>query len=317
MRAFVFIWLSWGVFGSALAQDSLSRGASSLPLPAARAIVDSFPNGRLADSLRQRLDDFPFMPAGCRSYGDAIGGYVEAHPYFPWLTSPEYLISRERGDSGMDWLFYTLFASLTFFGLLRRGFARYMADLAIAFFDQAIRQAQIREQLARQALPGQLLNLQFFFSTALFAHLMAPDLRLPGLSGHGSQIGGFMLLTAAVYAVKSVTVWTAGYLSGKPTEAEGYLFIVMMVNKMAGIALIPMNILLAYLGRDFSAMIAGIVLLLLSVLFLYRFVRCFEYVNREFRIGVLPFLLFLASFEVMPVLVVAKLLLGVFSREMH
>lgn len=126
-----------------------------------------------------------------------------------------------------------------------------------------------------------------------------------------------MLLTVAVYACKNLAVRTAGYLSGRPTEAEGYLFIVMMVNKMAGIALIPMNILLAYLGGDFRNLIAGVVVLLISALFIMRFLRCYEYVRREFHVGVPAFLLFLASFEVMPVLVVGKLLLGVFSREMH
>ncbi|NDC76862.1 MAG: DUF4271 domain-containing protein [Chitinophagia bacterium] len=317
MRLIAIIWLTWGVFGSVLAQDSLSGATLSLPVQQAGVGVDSLAYPGLSDSVRLRLAAFPAMRSGSRVYGDAIGGYVEAHPYFPWLASPVYLISRERGPSGMDWLFYTLLGSLAFFGLLRRGFGRYLADLAVAFFDQAIRQAQIREQLARQALPAQLMNLQFLFNTALFAHLLAPNLRLPGLTGHGGQIGGFMLLAAAVYGVKSVAIWTAGYLSGKSAEAEGYLFIVMMVNKMAGIALIPMNILLAYLGGDFSALIAGVVLLLFSALFLFRLFRCYEYVNREFHIGLLAFLLFLASFEVMPVLVVGKLLLGVFSREMH
>lgn len=319
MRAIAIIWMTWGVFGSVLAQDSLSGAASSLPVRQASVAGDSLAYPGLSDSTRRRLADFPAMRSGSRVYGDVIGGYVEAHPYFPWLASPVYLISPERGPSGMDWLFYTLLGSLAFFGLLRRGFGRYLADLSVAFFDQAIRQAQIREQLARQALPAQLMNLQFLFNAALFAHLLSPDVRLPGLpaAGHGAQIGGFMLLTAAVYVVKGVVVRTAGYLSGKPAEAEGYLFIVMMVNKIAGIALIPVNILLAYLGGDFGALMAGVVLLLLSALFLFRFLRCYEYVQREFHLGVLGFLLFLASFEVMPVLVLGKLLLGVFSREMH
>ena len=314
MRVFAIIWLTWGAFGSVLAQDSLSGAAPSLPVLVAGVGGDSLAYPGLSDSVRRRLPDFPTMPSGCRVCGDAIGGYVEAHPYFPWLAGPVYLISRERGPSGMDWIFYTLLGSLAFFGLLRRGFGRYVADLSVAFFDQAIRQAKIREQLARQALPAQLMNLQFLFNAALFAHLLSPNLHLPGLTGHGLQIAGYMLLTAAVYAVKGLVVRMAGYLSGKSAEAEGYLFIVMMVNKIAGIALIPMNILLAYLGGDFNALIAGGVLLLMSSLFLFRFLRCYEYVNREFHVGVPAFLLFLASFEVMPVLVLGKLLLGFYSR---
>jgi hypothetical protein len=320
MRVIAVIWLTWGVFGTVQSQDSLSGASPTLPVRRVSVDGDSLAYPGLSDSVRLRLADFASMRSGSRVYGESIGGYVEAHPYFPWLAAPVYLISRERGASGMDWLFYTLLGNLAFFGWLRRGFGRYLADLSVAFFDQAIRQAQIREQLARQALPAQLMNLQFLFNAALFAHLLWPGLRLSDLSGaagHGVQIGGLMLLTAVVYAVKGLVVRTAGHLTGKPAEAEGYFFIVMMVNKMAGIALIPMNILLAYLGGDYSALITGVALLLLSVLFLFRFIRCYEYVRREFHIGALAFLLFLASFEAMPMLVVGKLLLGAFVPEIR
>lgn len=298
--------------GRLAAQDSLSGLPVPASAPATDAVRDSLPTLWQTDSVLLLISGFPLMPAASRGYGEAVGGYVEAHPYFPWLARPVFLISREHAPSGMDWLFYTLLCSLAFFGILRRGFARYVTDLAVAFFGQAIRQAPIREQLARQTLPAQLMNLQFLFNVALFGYLMVPDLLLPGISGHWAQIGALMLLMAAVYAVKGLTVWVTGFLAGRPTEAEGYLFIVMMVNKVTGVALIPLNILLAYLGGDFRTPILAVVLLILSSLFLLRLLRCYDFVSRELRVGFLPFLLFLASFEVMPMLVLGKALIVLF-----
>jgi hypothetical protein len=300
--------------GRLAAQDSLSGMSvpASAPTPDVIRERDTLPGIGMTDSVRLRISDFPAMPSASRAYGEAVGGYVEAHPYFPWLARPVFLISREHPPSGMDWLFYTLLGSLAFFGILRRGFARYVTDLAVAFFGQGIRQAPIREQLARQALPAQLMNLQFLVNVALFGHLLAPDLHLPGIPGHWAQIGALMLLMAAVYVVKGLTLWVAGFLAGRPAEAEGYLFIVMMVNKVTGVALIPLNILLAYLGSDFRGPILAVVLLLLSALFLLRLLRCYDFVSRELRIGFLPFLLFLTSFEVMPMLVLGKALIVLF-----
>lgn len=302
-------------FGGVSAQDSAT-------LPSAVDTSAVRPQGVSADSLGgssglsaatlRRLSDFPVRPEACRTYGGAAGGYVVAHPYFDWLGRPDFLVSKERRPPATDWLFYTLLASLALFGVLRQVFRRYLTDLSVAFFDLAIGQAALREQLARQTLPSGLMNLLFLFNAGLFIRLALPDLRWPdnGGSGHASVIGGAALLIALVYLGKHVLVRAAGWLAGRPAEAEGYLFLVMMVNKVAGIALIPMNLLLAYPGADHGTAVGVTAAGLLSILLLFRILRCHAYLSRELHLGLWPFLLSMASFEVMPILVIAKLAAG-------
>jgi hypothetical protein len=269
----------------------------------------------LSDTTLRRLSDFPAQPSTCRTYGAAVAGYVEAHPYFAWLGRPVYLISRERRPPATDWIFYTLLATVLFFGILRQAYGRYLTDLSVAFFELAIRQAPLREQLARQTLPSLLLNLLFVFNTALFIRLAVPGLRWPAGGGHASVIGGLALLIAAVYLGKQWLLRAAGWLSGRSADAEGYLFIVMMVNKVAGIALIPMNLLQAYLGREHGTTIGITAIVLFSALLVFRILRCYAFVSRELRFSLWTFLLSMASFEVMPMLVIAKLAAGLFPGK--
>jgi len=322
MRLPIVISLFLLPFGGLSAQDTATPQAT---VDTTEAVATGWPGttasdtsggwSGLSDTTLRRLSDFPLQPAVCGTYGDAVAGYVEAHPYFAWLGRPVYLISRERRPPPTDWIFYTLLASALFFGILRQAYGRYLADLSVAFFELAIRQAPLREQLARQTLPSLLLNLLFLFNTALFIRLSAPGLHWPAGGGHAGAIGGLALLIAAVYLGKQWLLRAVGWLSGRSAYAEGYLFIVMMVNKVAGIALIPMNLLQAYLGRDHATAITITAIVLFSALLVFRFLRCYAFVSRELRFGLWTFLLSMASFEVMPMLVIAKLAAGLFPGK--
>lgn len=322
MRLPIVISLSLLSLGGLSAQDSATQ---QVTVDTSEAIPDWGPSATtsdtsggwsgLSDTTLRRLSDFPAQPAACRTYGAAVAGYVEAHPYFAWLGRPDYLISRERRPPATDWIFYTLLATGLFFGFLRQAYGRYLADLSVAFFELAIRQAPLREQLARQTLPSLLLNLLFVFNTALFIRLVAPGLHWQAGGDHASVVGGLALLIAAVYLGKQGLLRAVGWLSGRPADAEGYLFIVMMVNKVAGIALIPMNLLQAYLGSDYGTAIGITAIALFSALLVFRILRCYAFVSRELRFSLWTFLLSMASFEVMPILVIAKLATGLFPGK--
>lgn len=313
MRGYLLISLVMLFAGGSFAQDSLPGPmADTVSRPTMAIGSDSLALKGVSDSTLRRLGDFSAMPAGCSLYGQRVGGYVEAHPYFPWLATPVLLMADEHKPAGTDWLFYTLLACLAYLGLLRRGFPKYFSDLWVAFFELAIRQGQIREQMSRQAIPAQLMNLMFLINTSLFLFLSTPALQIPGLLGAGPQLAAWMLTLAAIYGLKYWSIQCMGWLAGKPVEAHSYMFIVMMVNKVLGMLLIPVNIFLAYRAPNHRDVILIFSIGLLGILILYRFIRCFEFVRREFRADFIPYLLFFASFEVMPMLVIGKVLMGLF-----
>ncbi|MBM3441850.1 MAG: DUF4271 domain-containing protein [Bacteroidetes bacterium] len=314
MLKYLIIWLGLLFCGPGFAQDSLQgRMPDTARSPTLTIGSDLLASEGITDStLRRRLTDFTLMPAACRTYGPQVGGYMEAHPYFPWLAKPVLWMAHEHRPVRLDWLFYALLACLAYLGLLRRGFPKYFSDLWVAFFDMAIRQSQIREQMSRQAIPSQLINLLFFINTALFLILVSSGLGIPTFLGAGPQLAAWLLTLAVLYGLKYLSIRCVGWLSGRHTEAQHYMFIVMMVNKVLGMLLIPLNIFLAFRGPDQRDIILVFAIGIVGVLALYRFLRCFEFVHRELRVDFLPYLLFFGSFEVMPILVIGKVLFGLF-----
>jgi hypothetical protein len=120
-------------------------------------------------------------------------------------------------------------------------------------------------------------------------------------------IGGL----SALYLGKFVFLSLAGWMFDKKSASENYLFNVFMVNKMAGLFLLPMDILMAYsdhAGRQVVITLTAIGLVILAII---RMIRGFQSVSNNLKINPLHFVMYVAAFEVIPVLLIYKVLLMV------
>lgn len=289
------------------------RGQSRMP--ARDNMVTTF------DSLRNRPDrqSAPmyqaakadrFMPrfSENRCYGRDIGGYLEGHPWFrldvplrTWLISP-----RDRPST--DWIFYLFFCCLLYIGLMRLAFPRYMGDLFLVFRNVVHRQKQLRDQVAQYALPSLMLNLFFCISGGIFLFfLWRPELRSLNWSPHLSILL-LILLLIAIGLGKFLLLQLAGWLAGRQKEASAYAFIVFMVNKVGGILLLPVSLMLAYRDDADRSIWVGMAWFLVAALFLTRLVRAYDFANKELKINILHFVFMVFSFEVLPLMLIGKAL---------
>jgi hypothetical protein len=95
--------------------------------------------------------------------------------------------------------------------------------------------------------------------------------------------------------------------------ADSYIFIVFIVNKMAGLYLLPFLILLSFTeGEPYHIFLilswVGILMLLI-----YRFILTFGAVHNQIKVNLFHFFLYLCAFEIAPVLLIYKLLLYFFN----
>lgn len=266
------------------------------------------------DSLKSLTYDPPqtdrFRPRsnGSCIYGSAIGGYLTGHPWYrldipmqSWLIAP-------RKRPATDWMFYLFIACLLYIGWMRLAFPRYMGDLFLVFRNVVHRQKQLRDQVSQNLLPSLLLNFFFSISAGIFLFfLWRPDLRNlewpPLLS-----IPMLVLLLMIIGIGKYLLLQLAGWLSGRQKEASAYAFIVFMVNKVGGILLLPLSLMLAYRTDQDRSFWVNIALILVAILFLIRLVRAYDYVSKELKVNILHFLFMVFSFEVLPILLIAKAL---------
>lgn len=228
-------------------------------------------------------------------------------PYFSFTNPVKRLVER-RTWQGREPLFYSTIALLIFFALVRNNFARYATDLFALFFRTTIKQRQIKEQLLQAPLPSLLLNLVFFISGALFINLLLEHY------GLGRRFPFWMLFLyaflglVAIYLLKFITLKICGWLFHMSDVTDTYTFVVFTTNKIIGIALLPFIILLAFTNGPFQQGIFTLSLVVIVLLFLYRFYLSFATIERQLKISFFHFLLYLLGFEIVPLLLINKLL---------
>jgi hypothetical protein len=215
---------------------------------------------------------------------------------------------QKREWQGKESLFYSTIALLIFFALVRNNFARYAADLFALFFRTTIKQRQIKEQLLQAPLPSLLLNIVFFISGALFINLLLAHY------GLGQSFSFWLLFLYAIlglvviYMLKFITLKLCGWLFHMSDVTDAYTFVVFTTNKVIGIALLPFIILIAFSSGPFQQGILSLSIVVVAALFLYRFYLSFATIERRLKISFFHFLLYLIGFEIIPLLLINKLL---------
>lgn len=237
---------------------------------------------------------------------------LQHHAWFDFHTPAGKPLSADADlhvAKGKDLLFYVLIALILSLALLRQAFPKYFNDLFRVFFRTTLKQRQIREQLMQTTLPSLLLNVVFVWSAGLYLAFIVEYFKL-------NPFEHFWILffycgagLTAAYFIKFTGLRMAGWLFSVKQLAQSYIFIVFIINKMIGLLLVPFLVILAFAtGQLYQAGIA-LSACLLGLMLLYRIFLTFAILRNEVRIGLFHFVLYVAAFEIAPLLLVYKALL--------
>jgi hypothetical protein len=105
-----------------------------------------------------------------------------------------------------------------------------------------------------------------------------------------------------------------GWILRISRATDVYLFIVFMVNKMAGIFLLPVLLVMAFPYYPILPAIIALSLFVLALLLGYRFFVSFRLVRNEIKLNLFHFFLYLCAFEIAPLLLIYKALLTFVER---
>jgi len=168
-----------------------------------------------------------------------------------------------------DLAFFLLLFHLILLGLLRVVFPKYYATLFRVFTKTAIRQKALREQMTQNKLATLLANVYFCLSAGAFVFLVFRYHNIIPEGYAGWQLlTGAILLVGVVYACKYLFTAFGGWILGWKEMSDTYNFLVFLLNKMAGIALVPVLVMMA-LGNPYQQQVLYCwVLFLLTALWL-------------------------------------------------
>lgn len=315
MRRYLVLIAVMLAFITARSQDSSARPAADTTPHVQARVHHVVPIRR--DTLQR---DSSFNPADMRKLFHTRQRLVAvdtlaltAHPFFLFTHPVRMPISLHQWE-GKEAIFYAIIALLIFFALIRNGFRRYISDLFKIFFQTTVNQRQIKEQLLQSPLPSLLLNLFFLLSIGMFVTLL---LQYFGL---GSAINFWMLYLYAVagllgiYALKFISLKLFGWIFQLAEATDAYIFIVFTTNKVIGMALLPFLVVLAFSYGAITQAAMNLSLLVVCGLFAYRFFLSYVSIHRQVRLSFFHFLLYLVAFEVVPLLVINKLLFSLLGE---
>ena len=291
-------------------QDSLVVRGSNDSLVSKPRVLDSATLKPAMDSTKAVIADLSRFPAGDKSniYGNMVGSYIDAHPYLKVNAPSVRMQSLVRTPQDTDWIFYLFAASLIYLALIRLSFPKYFYDLFRVFFNTSLRQKQIKEQLIQEPFPSLMLNIFFFFSGGIFLYFLARHYGYTKSYSPLLALGFCILMLIAIYFVKYLVLQFMGWIFGKQYEAEIYAFVVFMVNKIAGLVLLPLAIILAFSNPDEIEPVIATGLFILFILLVYRLIRAYSAIYKSLKINQLHFILFVFAFELVPILLLYKVL---------
>jgi hypothetical protein len=214
--------------------------------------------------------------------------------------------------SGKEYLFYYLVFLFILFGLLRRVFAKYFYDLFRVFFKTTLKQRQTQEQLLQSSLASVFMNSFFVLSAGLYVNFLLQYFHLVISDNFWLQYVYCIGALGIIYLVKFIGLKITGWLFNVSNTTDSYIFIVFIINKMLGIFLLPFLLLFAFANDPLYSSAMLISWIGLGLLLIYRFILSYSAVRKEVKLNSFHFILYILGFEVIPLLLIYKLLLIIF-----
>lgn len=229
------------------------------------------------------------------------------HPYLPLSAKPMFMISDFRERRTLDDLFYLLMGVLLLLAFIRSAFPRYFKNLFVLFFQTSLRQKQTRDQLLQDNLGSVFVNLLFIVSTSIYGALIIRHREwLDYPFWHVIFFGAGLL--SIVYFGKFLFLQFAGWVFNSREAAMNYTFTVFLVNKVLGISLVPFLFLMAFSASSLREVAFTVSIGLTGILLLYRYVVSFANIRNTLKVNALHFFLYLCAVEILPLLVLYKLM---------
>jgi Domain of unknown function (DUF4271) len=203
-------------------------------------------------------------------------------------------------------LFYTLLMLSFLLAFFKYFYARYFDTLFRVFFNTTLRQSQLTDQLLQSKLTSLLFNVLFIVSAGIYMYFILVQYKWLMPNKQGYYIALCIVSISIVYCVKYITLKFTGWVTSKNDIIDTYIFIIFLINKIIGIILLPVTIVLAFSTIQIKIPIAIVSLLFIALMLLMRYFRAYGLLQNKLKISRFHFVLYIAGIEIVPLLVLYK-----------
>jgi hypothetical protein len=207
-------------------------------------------------------------------------------------------------------LFFIAFILLACLAGFRQMIAKHLANLFDVFLKTKISKRQLIEQLEHQRQASWILRSIYFCGMAyiIFRFLKYRHL----LANSSSQVKLYVICLSSIislYIIKSILVRLMGWIFEQKEVADNYIFNSNIVSEFAAVFLFPLCVLLLIKSGSFDSFLLNLALVLMVIMFLYRYVRTFGIAKKCVHTSIVHFLLYICAFEIIPIMMCVKLMM--------
>ncbi len=205
--------------------------------------------------------------------------------------------------------FYLLLGLCFLLGAIKTIHPKYFNDIWRAFINPTLGNRQLKDIIQAATIPNMLMNL---FSSVVIGcytfYLISVnrDWRFSELPS-SLAISLLIVLVIIIYLCKYVFINFTGWAFNIQSTTDQYNFNVFLVNKMAGMVLLPFVVCFAFLNSSWDVPLTICSVFVLVVLLLNRYIRSWNIFAPFFLNSRFHFFMYLCAFEMSPMAVLMKL----------
>lgn len=320
------------LFAMGYGQKDSTRNADTIPQAAVDTTVKK-------DSIRiqyipvlpktyQKADAW-FMPALHPIKGDTVIDILKDYnDYFTTKRSPYqlYISNDIRSKNGpifykieqrfslpdKDVLYYLIIGILFMYGIINIIFPQYYPKLFSQFRQSSLRMVQNREQLVQNTFASLTSNINFILSFSLMSTLLIFNRHLLPISFWLAFLY-VCIFFLVLYVGKYIILQLVGYVFNVKELVNNYVFVVFLINKILGVLLFPFILIMAFSKPAYYSFAIGGAAILTILLFLYRYLFSLTSVRNKLHTTSFHFFLYLCAFEILPLLILYKIIVQYFG----
>ncbi|HEY5369931.1 MAG TPA: DUF4271 domain-containing protein [Hanamia sp.] len=220
---------------------------------------------------------------------------------------PVFFEEQPHQSYRKEFLFYSLCLIVLILGIFKSFYKGFFGNLFRVYFNTSLRQTQLADQLSQAKLPSFILNLFFVITAGVYIWLLFNIYNPSRLANNKFLLAFCMLIIALLYFIKFCLLKFTGWVSDISQTTNNYIFVIFLVNKITGILLVPVIILLAFLQTAWIPVVANISFMILGLLFLSRYIKSYGALDKKLPMNAFHFILFILAAEIIPLILIYKI----------
>ena len=246
-------------------------------------------------------------PDSISKVNTTVTSILDSNRLIDFNKSAEEFIIKEKKRQSDEFIFYSIVVLFFLFGLLKISYSRYLSTMMRVFFNTSLRQSQLTDQLLQSKLPSLFFNIFYFIVSGFYIYIV--------LNYYGYLIAAFdypyyfmiVGIVTLIYFAKYMVVKFTGWISNYNSEAELYIFIVFLVNKIIAVFLLPVIFIIAFAEPVITRPVLLLSYFVIGSLFIIRYIKSYGLLQNKLNIKRLHFVLYIIALEVIPLFLLFKI----------